>query len=157
MDFLNTPIPKLKMISLFVSSPLKSVRNYGIAWIGLNFNDRHDFQPKIRRAFTYAIQCAYQFNRSAFRSSNPEKIPNRKSPFLVNNLGILQLFWGDIFTILFAPGRASNDFHFINQKYYIIISRAKACGGCTISISGIAITENRNYVRGKRISRGNFI
>ena len=118
--------------------------------MGLNFYDYYDFQPKIRCAYTYATQCTYQFYRSAFGSSNPEKIPNRKPPFLVNNLGILQLFWGDIFTILFAPGRASNDFHFINQKYYIIISRAKACGGCTISIFGIAITENRNDVRGEK-------
>ena len=145
------------MIFLFVSSPLKSVTNYGIARMGLNFNDCHDFQPKIRRAFTYAIQCTYQFNRSAFGSSNPEKIPNRKFPFLENNTGCFQLFWRDIFTIFLAPGRASNDFHFINQKYYVIISRAKACGGCTISISGIAITEIRNDVGGKRISRGNFI
>ena len=72
----------------------------------------------------------------------------------MNNFGCFQLFWRDIFTILLAPGRSPSDFHFINQKYYIIISRAKACGGCTISISGIAITEIRNDVRGKRISRG---
>ena len=110
-----------------------------------------------RCAYTYATQCTYQFNRSAFGSSNPEKIPNRKFPFLENNTGCFQLFWRDIFTIFLAPGRASNDFHFINQKYYVIISRAKACGGCTISISGIAITEIRNDVGGKRISRGNFI
>ena len=96
------------------------------------------------------VQCTYQFNRSAFGSSNPEKIPNRKFPFLENNTGCFQLFWRDIFTIFLAPGRASNDFHFINQKYYVIISRAKACGGCTISIFGIAITENRNDVRGEK-------
>ena len=36
-----------KLIELVFSSPLKSVKNYGIAWMGLNIYEYHDFQPKI--------------------------------------------------------------------------------------------------------------
>ena len=32
---------------LFSSSPLELVTNYGAAWMGLNFYDYHDFQPKL--------------------------------------------------------------------------------------------------------------
>ena len=46
--FLILQIPNSKFQNSFFSSPLKSVANYGVAWLGLYFYDYHDFQPKIR-------------------------------------------------------------------------------------------------------------
>ena len=46
-EFTNFQFKNSNYIFFFVSSPMKSVTNYGVAWIGLNYYDYQDFHPKL--------------------------------------------------------------------------------------------------------------
>ena len=58
IKFFESPIFNSK-IFFFVSSPLKSVTNYRLAWMGLNFYDYHGFQPKITPAYLNICKTVY--------------------------------------------------------------------------------------------------
>ena len=55
--------------SFFASTPWKSVKMFRVAWLGINFYDSHDFQPKI--VYTFKLSVLSELHTS---KKKPEKI-----------------------------------------------------------------------------------
>ena len=77
---MDTPIftSEIQNYHFLVSSLLKSVTNYGVAWMGLNFYGYHSSQ-KIKCAYNYDTQCI------KFSLTSPSQYLTNKSTPLYNH------------------------------------------------------------------------